>query len=380
MATRFFFYGTLCDPDLRNVVLGPGAAALSVEPARLPGHAVLTAAGEDYPILVPEAGRVAEGVLTGPFDAAMTERLRFFEGEGEYTLEPRRVETAGGMAEALVCWPTGHAEPGPPWDLAEWSSRAKPAFLAAAREYMAHFGRPLAEVEPFWPGMRLRGAARAAAEAERPGRALRAGFGRGDVEPLGTARPWLGHFSVEVHEIRHRRFGGGWSEPLRRAAFLSGDAVTVLPWDPVRDAVLLVEQWRAGPWARGDLHPWTLEPVAGRRDPGEPAEETARREALEEAGLRLGRVERIAAYYPSPGILSEFITSFLGEADLSAAGGLHGLASEAEDIRAVVVPFGEALAAIGTGEVANAPLVLSLLWLARERERLRADWALPASV
>jgi nudix-type nucleoside diphosphatase (YffH/AdpP family) len=114
--------------------------------------------------------------------------------------------------------------------------------------------------------------------------------------------------------------------------------------------------------------------VAGRCDALEPPEATARREALEEAGLTLGRLERIAAYYPSPGIISEFITAFVGEADLSAAGGLHGLPDEHEDIRAVVVPLDAALAAVASGEIDNAPLILSLLWLARHQDRLRREW------
>ena len=144
---------------------------------------------------------------------------------------------------------------------------------------------------------------------------------------------------MEEHRLRHRRFDGGMSDALDRAVFTSGDAVTVLPFDPRAGSVLLIEQFRAGLHARRDPHPWCLETVAGRCDRIEPPEATARREAREEAGLELGRLERIAGYYPSPGTMAEFITAFVGEADLGGAGGTHGLAEEHEDIRALVVPL-----------------------------------------
>ena len=116
---------------------------------------------------------------------------------------------------------------------------------------------------------------------------------------------------------------------------------------------------------------------------GEAIHESAEAAAVHRAGTeidlrvvrnRLGRLVRAAAYYPSPGIASEFITSFVGEADLGAAGGLHGLAEEDEDIRALVVPLEDALDAAESGEIANAPLLVTLHWLARHRDRLVAAW------
>jgi nudix-type nucleoside diphosphatase (YffH/AdpP family) len=379
VSDRLFFYGTLRDPAVWNVVAGADAARTRRAPARLADHAVLRVAGEDFPVLRPHPGSTAEGVLVEGVTQGILARMQFFEGGGEYRLARFRVETGAGPVEAAI-WVDGdreHPTDGP-WDFARWQAERQPAFLEATVEYMDHFGRALPADVDIWHGIRIRAAARVAAAGERPVQTLRAGFTRADVESLGLDRPYARYFGVEDHRLRFRRFAGGLSDPVQRSAFVSGDAVTVLPYDPRRDAVLLIEQWRVGPWARGDQVPWTLEAVAGRRDMAESAEATARREAVEEAGLVLGRIECCAAYYPSPGILSEFITSFVGEADLAAAGGLHGLAGEQEDIRALVVPLATALAGIGTGEINNAPLVLSLLWLARERERLRAAWAAPA--
>ena len=80
--------------------------------------------------------------------------------------------------------------------------------------------------------------------------------------------------------LRAPLFGGGQSAPLLREVFVATDAALVLPYDPLRDRVLLVEQFRMGPYGRGDPRPFLLEPVAGRIDAGETPEEAARREGL----------------------------------------------------------------------------------------------------
>jgi nudix-type nucleoside diphosphatase (YffH/AdpP family) len=181
-----------------------------------------------------------------------------------------------------------------------------------------------------------------------------------------------GYFAVEEFDLRFRHFDGGISGEVRRGVFLSGDAVVVLPYDPGRDRVLLIEQFRMGPHGRGDPQPWLLEAPAGRVDGGETPEETARREAREEAGLEFGALIPAHAYYPSPGAMAEYLYTYVGLADLPdgmvAAG---GLASEAEDIRSHLVPFDRLMAMVGTGEVNTAPLILLAYWLAVNRDRLR---------
>ena len=179
---------------------------------------------------------------------------------------------------------------------------------------------------------------------------------------------------MEEHFISFPTSDGGRSPVVRRAVWASGDAATVLPYDPRADRVLLATQWRAGPHARGDARPWPWEVIAGRLDATEAPEDAARREAQEEAGVEIGRIEQAGAYYTSPGTLAEFVTSFVGEADLSAAGGAGGLAEEAEDVISAVLDFDAAMAAVDRGEVNSSPALVSLMWLARHRERLRAEW------
>ncbi|MDQ7070324.1 MAG: hypothetical protein Q9M48_06240 [Rhodobacterales bacterium] len=87
-------------------------------------------------------------------------------------------------------------------------------------------------------------------------------------------------------------------------------------------------------------------------------------------------LEKIANYYPTPGYSTEYFHTFLGLCDLSDCGArIGGLESEGEDIQTHILGFGQAMDLVTTGEADNGPLVLSLLWLARERSRLRAQAA-----
>ena len=376
--TPLFFFGTLRDRELLEVVLDRPVQPGEMVPARAPGHAARRLAGQEYPHLVEERDGIAEGVV---FHATPDEldRLAYFE-EAEYGLEPIRVETPAGPVEARHYRATAKVQPGDGlWDFDSWRREARAVAIEAARELMAHYGHfPVERMDEIWPGImtRARMRARAKAETAASGR-LRRPHAEDDVELLEIARPWTGYFAIEEQRLRHRTFDGGWSEPLSRTVLAVGDAVTVVPYDPRRDRVLLIEQFRAAMFSRGDPCPWGIEVVAGRLDQETDPQACARREAREEAGIELGRMEQVAAYYSSPGFAAEHITSFVAEADLGRAGGLHGQPGEHEDIRAFTVALDEALDGVATGEIGNAPAILSLLWLSRNRQRLREEWRRP---
>ena len=136
--------------------------------------------------------------------------------------------------------------------------------------------------------------------------------------------------------------------------------------------MLVIEQMRMGPMGRGDPLPWQIEAIAGRIDPGESPEDCARREAVEEAGLKLGRLEKVGEYYPSPGAVSEYLFSYVALCELADdVAGVFGEATEAEDIRGILLSFDEFMDALARGDIANAPLMLTAFWLQRERPRLR---------
>jgi ADP-ribose pyrophosphatase len=95
-------------------------------------------------------------------------------------------------------------------------------------------------------------------------------------------------FSLELYRFRHRLFNGEMSGEVRREIFERGHAAVLLPFDPVRDEVVLVEQIRIAAFDTSES-PWLLEMVAGMIEEGESVEDVVRREAVEEAGLTVGR-------------------------------------------------------------------------------------------
>jgi len=193
------------------------------------------------------------------------------------------------------------------------------------------------------------------------------------VDILSRTTPYRGYFRIEKFRLRHRRFDGTWSEAMEREVFTRTPAAAVLPYDPGRDAVVLIEQFRVGAYAAG-VEPWLIEVVAGIVEPGETPEDVVHREAVEEAGCQILALKPIARVLPSPGGDSELIDLYCGRVDSSGVGGLHGLDHEHEDIRAFVLPFAEALACVTEADVTNANALIALQWLALNRDRLRQEW------
>lgn len=194
------------------------------------------------------------------------------------------------------------------------------------------------------------------------------------VEVLARERVYDGFFHVDKYRLRHRKFDGEWTGVLRREVFERGHAVGVLPYDPVRDRVVLVEQFRIGAYAAGQA-PWLFEIPAGIIEPGENAQTVARRETREETGCRLQELVPIMEYFVSPGGTTESITLFCGRVETQDSGGIHGDASEGEDIRVFTLPAGEAKNFLAQGRIKNAAAVIALQWFALNHEGLYKSWA-----
>ena len=371
---QLFLHPPFDAADLLARILAP-CPAPPARPAVLADHAV--AGNEDgtrFALAAAPGGSVAGRLVTA--DAEAQRRIGFAMaalGAEPVTLT---VEADGARTEATG-WRFGPETSSIDPDPEPLNAEGRARIGEILSEVMGLYGhRSVEELPALLPAIAVRALARARGAATKVPEDLSTGPTADRVEASERAYAYSGFFAVEEHRLRHPRFDGGMSEVVRRAVFTSGDAVTVLPFDPRAGTVLLIEQFRAGPWARRDPRPWCLETIAGRSDRAEPPEATARREAIEEAGLKLGRLERIGAYYPSPGIASEYIVGFVAEADLGGVGGtVHGLAEEQEDIRTLVVTLEQAMDAFASGEIRNAPLIISLLWLDRYAGRLKLAWA-----
>jgi ADP-ribose pyrophosphatase len=192
-------------------------------------------------------------------------------------------------------------------------------------------------------------------------------------ELLEETPVYRGFFRLSRLQLRHTLFGGGWSETLQRELFHRTSCVAVVPYDPLRDTVLLLEQFRVGAVkANGD--PWLLEIIAGAIEEGEAAEDVAHREALEEAGCRLQELIRLYEFFTTPGGSSEKLTLYCGIVDSAGLGGVHGLAEEGEDIRVSVVGFDEAWDLVQSGRIESAIPIIGLQWLAMNRQALRSRY------
>lgn len=194
------------------------------------------------------------------------------------------------------------------------------------------------------------------------------------VEIVERVTCYQGFYRLDKVHLRHELFAGGLGREISRELFVRHDAVCVLPYDPQRDEVVLIEQFRVGALDKTQ-NPWLIELVAGLIDEDERPEEVAHREAEEEAGLRFSALWPMTRYFPSPGGSDEFVHLFLGRCDSEGAGGLHGLEEEGEDIRVKVWSFEDALQAVRDGRIGNAASIIAIQWLALNRDEVRGLWS-----
>ncbi len=182
-----------------------------------------------------------------------------------------------------------------------------------------------------------------------------------------------GFFKLELYHLQHTLYQGGWSQELSRELFRRGSCVAVLLYDPDRDKVILIEQFRTGAILNPD-RAWLIEIVAGAIEPGETAESVAYRESKEEAGCEIDQMILINEFYTTPGGASERISLFCGKVDSQGIGGIHGLEHEGEDIKVSSVSFKRAYEMVENGEIESAIPIIALQWLYIHKQTLRQKW------
>lgn len=198
-------------------------------------------------------------------------------------------------------------------------------------------------------------------------------FGRQDLEILDRTTVFQGFFRLDRYTVRHRLFAGGWSGPVVREMFERGHAVVMLPYDPVTDQLVLIEQLRLGAAPSSDS-PWLLEAVAGMIDSDETAEAVAIREAKEEAGLTIDTLWPMLSYLSSPGGTTERMQLFLGKMNGPVTPGVFGLPDEHEDIKVHVMARETAMQLLAEQKIDNAATVIALQWLALNLSKVWQAW------
>lgn len=362
-----FVYGTLRHVPLLESVLGKTVGPARSQPDSLPDHSVLISDNGLCPWLSPDQGRDACGDLVRDLNADDLDRLSFYAAVFSYDLLALSL-SSGAKAQGFGL--NAPAATGALWSFDDWKAQWAELACETAREIMDHFGQTAPDaVAKRLDRIRTRAWSRVLAKTSKHG----AGVLAGDIQIAHRNRAYSGFYALDDLRLRHQAFAGGMGQSIDRAVFVPSDAALVLPYDPVTDRVLLVEQFRVGPLARGDKTVWQMEPVAGLIDPGEAPETTARREAMEEAGLELAELLPVAESYTSPGGSSDFQYLYIGLCSLPhQTTRIGGVADEGEDIRAHVFPFSDLLTWAETQTLANTPLALATYWLAHHRTRLRS--------
>lgn len=195
-----------------------------------------------------------------------------------------------------------------------------------------------------------------------------------DIEILDKKTVYKGFLQVDVYRLRHKKFDGSWTDVLPpREVCDRGPAVGVMLYDPDRDALVMIEQFRVGSAAVGGPA-WMTEIVAGMVGADESPEEVARREAMEEAGCAIQEIEFIGDYFVSPGAFTEQVFVYCGRVDSRGLAATGGLEEEHEDIRIMVMPVDEVIALMDANRLRNSVAIIAVGWLARHREALRQRW------
>lgn len=391
MTEMIFIHGHMRHPKLFETVSGRPLGQCAPRGAWLDGVALALFPGRPGPDLYRSARAETPGVVLNA-DATLRARLDFYFSRvgGQPTAIKARLEEPDSRHEINVLAYLSEvfdevSNPdvsGAAWDFENWAANQADLCIDTACELMAGWSAGAEHSAAMGPPLgSIRARAQSRQTASRAARGgLRRGGGRDQVDLVSEDILSNAFFRVRALGLRHPTFAGGMTPVLRREVFDAVDAVTVLPYDPGRDRVMLIEQFRAANYARGDAWPWSVEAIAGRRDPGETNEEAARRETREEGGVTLSALHQIGAFYPSTGALTEYLVSYIGITELpDTVEGFAGLAEEGEDIRVFVMPFDDAMARLDAGEIENATLMISLLQLGRLRSEWRAGPTGPVS-
>lgn len=198
-------------------------------------------------------------------------------------------------------------------------------------------------------------------------------YGPQEVEILARDPLYRGFLSLTRYRFRHRLFNGEMSGEITREVLERGHAAVLIPYDPITDQVVLIEQIRIAALTVSPT-PWLLELVAGMVEEQESVEQVCRRETMEEAGLTVNRIKPVLSYLTSPGGTSERVSIFIGEVDSTQATGTHGLAEENEDILVHVASREQAHQWVQQGVIDNGASIIGIQWLMLHWQTLRQEW------
>ena len=178
---------------------------------------------------------------------------------------------------------------------------------------------------------------------------------------LNKINLYSGFYSLNKYEFIHQKHDGEWTDKVQREVFSGAHVSTLLPYDPIKKEIVLIQQFRAGVISRYD-DDYLYEIVAGIIEEGENAEETAKRECLEETGCEVKKITPIQGYFPAPGSSESYYELFLGEIISFDGVRIKGLESENENILVKSFKINEVKEMLKNNQITNGSTLITLQW------------------
>ena len=368
-----FVFGTLRSDTLREIVLGRDMSSDDICEATIKDFQVYWAKEGPFPVMIPEPNSEAYGLVLKNLSEPDVERLNYYELGFDYVLATTSVETHAGQigVSAYFCNRSDMAT-SKLWSYDDWLSDHSEIQYLAAREFLDFFGTKFGDTAQVMYNSILKRAEVFISESSTPSSALEIGPDLNtNIQIEDLKREYLGFFALNQVDLKYPFFDNSTSGLKSRTILMGSEASLILPYDPILDKVLLVEQFRIGPFCRGDKAPWVYEPVAGMIEFGEKPEDAAKREVFEEAGIQVTNLVKINSGYPNPGEATTYFYNYIGIVDLSDySPGIYGVRDEGEDIRTHVIDFTEVLSWSISNKLRVLPLTTMVLWLALNKLKL----------
>ena len=368
-----FVFGTLRSDTLREIVLGRDMSSDDICEATIKDFQVYWAKEGPFPVMIPEPNSEAYGLVLKNLSEPDVERLNYYELGFDYVLATTSVETHAGQigVSAYFCNRSDMAT-SKLWSYDDWLSDHSEIQYLAAREFLDFFGTKFGDTAQVMYNSILKRAEVFVSESSTPSSALEIGPDLNtNIQIEDLKREYLGFFALNQVDLKYPFFDNSTSGLKSRTIIMGSEASLILPYDPILDKVLLVEQFRIGPFCRGDKAPWVYEPVAGMIEFGEKPEDAAKREVFEEAGIQVTNLVKINSGYPNPGEATTYFYNYIGIVDLSDySPGIYGVRDEGEDIRTHVIDFKEVLSWSISNKLRVLPLTTMVLWLALNKLKL----------
>jgi len=368
-----FVFGTLRSDTLREIVLGRDMSSDDICEATIKDFQVYWAKEGPFPVMIPEPNSEAYGLVLKNLSEPDVERLNYYELGFDYVLATTSVETHAGQigVSAYFCNRSDMAT-SKLWSYDDWLSDHSEIQYLAAREFLDFFGTKFGDTAQVMYNSILKRAEVFVSESSTPSSALEIGPDLNtNIQIEDLKREYLGFFALNQVDLKYPFFDNSTSGLKSRTILMGSEASLILPYDPILDKVLLVEQFRIGPFCRGDKAPWVYEPVAGMIEFGEKPEDAAKREVFEEAGIQVTNLVKINSGYPNPGEATTYFYNYIGIVDLSDySPGIYGVRDEGEDIRTHVIDFKEVLNWSISNKLRVLPLTTMVLWLALNKLKL----------